>query len=65
MFNTAATPTEMLKWLSERNHHIPKEDLAFMLGVGSGEAGPSEPNEPFDDDDYGDYGDYAAGATAL
>lgn len=64
MFNTSATPTEMLKWLSERNHHIPKEELAFMLGIQLGETGPSDPDEPFDFDD-GDYGDYAAGATVL
>lgn len=60
MFNTNATPTEMIKWLSERNHHIPKEELAFMLGIGLSEEGPSDPFEPFDFDDE-DYEDFASG----
>ncbi len=31
MFNQADDPTEMLAWLSQRNHHIPLDDLAFMM----------------------------------
>lgn len=31
MFNQMGSPTEILSWLSQRNHHIPLEDLAYML----------------------------------
>lgn len=63
MLNTTATPVEMLKWLSERNLHIPKEELAFMLGIHYCEEKPADPYEPFDfdDDDYGDCAGMAAG----
>lgn len=36
----------MLKWISERNRHVPASDLAFMLGV--------SPLEP-DDEEYDDF----------
>jgi len=57
MLDTTATPTEMLKWLSERNHHIPAADLAYLLGIHVSGAECNAPDEPFDfnDDDYGDY----------
>lgn len=64
MLDTSATPVEMLKWLSERNHHIPKEDLAFMLGIQFCEKGTSDPYEPFDFDED-DYGDFSATATGA
>lgn len=28
---------EMLKWVSERNLHVPLSDLAFMLDIGNDE----------------------------
>ncbi|MDQ7002739.1 MAG: hypothetical protein Q9N02_08665 [Ghiorsea sp.] len=31
MLNHMDNPAEMLAWLSQRNHHIPLEDLAFMM----------------------------------
>ena len=31
MLNQMENPAEMLAWLSQRNHHIPLEDLAFMM----------------------------------
>lgn len=30
-FNQTDDPTEMLAWLSQRNHHIPLDDLAYMM----------------------------------
>lgn len=36
---------EMLKWVSERNVHVPLSDLAFMLDVG-GDDLPDGFNEP-------------------
>lgn len=51
MLDTTATPTEMLKWLSERNHHVPKEELAFMLGIRLSGNDPVEPCDPFDFED--------------
>jgi len=33
MLNQMDNPTEMLAWLSQRNHHIPLEDLAFMMAA--------------------------------
>lgn len=35
---------EMLKWVSERNRHVPLSDLAFMLDLGSN-ALPADANE--------------------
>ena len=31
MFNVMEDPSDMLVWLSQRNQHIPLEDLAYML----------------------------------
>ncbi|HID36142.1 MAG TPA: hypothetical protein EYP39_02000 [Ghiorsea sp.] len=31
MFNHVENPKEMLEWLSQRNHHIPFDDLAHLL----------------------------------
>lgn len=36
---------EMLKWISERNRHVPATDLAFMLGI-------PLPDEEENDDDF-------------
>jgi len=33
MLNQMENPAEMLAWLSQRNHHIPLEDLAFMMAA--------------------------------
>ena len=33
MLNQMDNPAEMLAWLSQRNHHIPLEDLAFMMAA--------------------------------
>lgn len=37
---------EMLKWISERNRHVPATDLAFMLGVSLLE--PDDEDDDFD-----------------
>jgi len=57
MLNETANPTEMFKWLSERNLHIPAEELAFMLGIHLKGDNASDPLDPFDfdDDDYGEF----------
>lgn len=39
---------EMLKWISERNSHIPMSDLKFMIGIPP--FGPDEEDEWGDDD---------------
>lgn len=39
---------EMLKWISERNRHMPATDLAFMLGVSPQEA--DDEDDDFDRD---------------
>jgi len=31
MFNHVENPKEILEWLSQRNHHMPFEDLAYLL----------------------------------
>jgi len=36
---------EMLKWVSERNLHVPLSDLAFMLGL-SDDTLTGDANEP-------------------
>ncbi len=33
MFNHVENPKEILEWLSQRNHHIPFDDLAYLLGT--------------------------------
>lgn len=39
---------EMLKWISERNSHIPISELRFMVGIPP--FGPDEEDEWGDDD---------------
>ncbi|MDQ6977931.1 MAG: hypothetical protein Q9M75_07450 [Ghiorsea sp.] len=52
MLNQMENPTEMLAWLSQRNHHIPLEDLAFMMAAHEGSDYPEE-RQTFDlDDDF-------------
>ncbi len=52
MLNQMDNPAEMLAWLSQRNHHIPLEDLAFMI---TSQEFSGDIEEPFDfnlDDDF-------------
>ena len=37
---------EMLKWVSERNSHIPISELKFLVGI--------PPFDPDEDDEWGD-----------
>ena len=50
MLNQMENPAEMLAWLSQRNHHIPLEDLAFMMAAQETSDYPEE-RDTFDLDD--------------
>ncbi len=49
MLNHMDNPADMLAWLSERNHHIPLEDLAFMLASNPSTDFPEEMQDYFAD----------------
>ncbi|MDQ6984343.1 MAG: hypothetical protein Q9M44_06475 [Ghiorsea sp.] len=44
MFNHVENPKEILEWLSQRNHHMPFEDLAYLLDSSA----THEETPPFD-----------------
>lgn len=52
MLNQMETPAEMLAWLSQRNHHIPLEDLAFMMAAHETSDYPEERDAFALDDDF-------------
>lgn len=55
MFGIDGDRMEMLKWISERNSHIPMSELRFMVGI--------PPFGPDDEDEWGD--DDWVGNSAL
>ncbi|HXH72736.1 MAG TPA: hypothetical protein VNI58_07990 [Mariprofundaceae bacterium] len=44
----AETKLEMLKWLSEKNRHVPLAELAFMLDMPIEEESPHDDSGTFD-----------------
>ncbi len=58
MLNRMESQAEMLQWLSQRNHHMSLEDLAFMVGVQTSEKDPYA-YDPLDslgfDEDFSEY----------
>lgn len=43
----ARNHSALLKWISERNTHIPRADLEFLLGISPADGQPAlTPNEP-------------------
>ena len=47
--NSASNLHEFLKWVSERNLHVPRTELEFMLGISAIE--PDEEDE-WDDEEF-------------
>ncbi|MDQ7004160.1 MAG: hypothetical protein Q9N67_04255 [Ghiorsea sp.] len=40
MFNHTENPKEILEWLSQRNHHIAFEDLAYLMDTSAAQDDP-------------------------